>query len=205
MDLFQLAFAFSIGFGSAVTPCVLPLVPGYLAFVFGSEKFDLVKGSLVVYSGIMAGGTVMATLIGLAGEFVGGKWFLGASAVIISFIIIDSIFTRMLRPMPTRILIGRKGSIAGFLFGMLITFIASPCILPLLAALSIYALTVDELASRFALLIAYAAGLGLPFVIMGAFAGAGKRLIKISRWSRIVQIIVLLATLAWILWSLLAA
>ncbi|MEM4657676.1 MAG: hypothetical protein QXX77_04560, partial [Candidatus Methanosuratincola sp.] len=83
MDLFQIAFAFSIGFGSAVTPCVLPLVPGYLAFVFGSERFDLVKGSLVVYSGIMVGGTFMATLIGLAGEFVDGRWFLCASAAII--------------------------------------------------------------------------------------------------------------------------
>lgn len=205
MDLFQIAFAFSIGFGSAATPCVLPLVPGYLAFVFGSERFDLVKGSLVVYLGVMAGGTVMATLIGLAGEFVGGRWFLGASAAIISLIIIDSIFTHRLRPMSAGILNGRKGSIAGFLFGMLIIFIASPCILPLLAALSIYALTVDELASRFALLMAYAAGLGLPFVIMGAFAGAGKRLMKISRWSRIVQILILTATLVWILWSLLAA
>ncbi|MEN3050510.1 MAG: cytochrome c biogenesis protein CcdA [Candidatus Methanosuratincola petrocarbonis] len=204
MDPFQIAFAFSLGLASAVTPCVLPIVPGYLAFVFGSERSDLVKGSLVVYSGVMAGGTLTAAIIGLAGEALGGRWFLGASAVIISLIIIDSFFTHRLRTVPVGFLRGRKGSIAGFLFGMLIMLIAAPCILPLLAALSIYALTVEELATRFAILLAYSAGLGLPFVLMGAFINAGKRLMRISRWSKSLQIIVLFATLAWIIVSLLA-
>ncbi|MEJ5293213.1 MAG: cytochrome c biogenesis protein CcdA [Candidatus Methanosuratincola sp.] len=205
MDLFQIAFAFSLGFASAATPCVLPLVPGYLAFVFGSERFDIVKGSLVVYSGIMVGGTAIAALVGFAGEALGGRWFLVAAAVIISLLIIDSVFTHRLRPVSAGFLAGRRGVMAGFLFGMLIMFIASPCILPLLAALSVYALTVDELASRLALLVAYAAGLGIPFVIMGAFARAGRRLMRASRWTKAVQIIVLFATLAWIVWSLLAA
>lgn len=205
MDPFQIAFAFSLGFASAATPCVLPIVPGYLAFVFGSERFDLVKGSLVVYSGVMVGGMATAAIIGLAGETLGGRWFLGASAVIISLIIIDSVFMHRIRTMPVGFLMGRKGTVTGFLFGMLIMLIAAPCILPLLAAISIYALTAEELATRFAILIAYAAGLGLPFFIMGAFAGVGKRLMRISRWSKVAQILVLFATLAWILWSLLAA
>ncbi|MGB9880183.1 MAG: cytochrome c biogenesis protein CcdA, partial [Anaerolineae bacterium] len=172
---------------------------------FGSERFDLVKGSLVVYSGVMVGGMVTAAIIGLAGETLGGRWFLGASAVIISLIIIDSVFMHRIRTMPVGFLMGRKGTIVGFLFGMLIMLIAAPCILPLLAAISIYALTAEELTTRFAILIAYAAGLGLPFFIMGAFAGVGKRLMRISRWSKVAQILVLFATLAWILWSLLAA
>jgi cytochrome c-type biogenesis protein len=205
MDPFQIAFAFSLGFASAATPCVLPIVPGYLAFVFGSDKSDLVRGSLVVYLGVMAGGTLTAAVIGLAGEALGGKWFLGASAVIISLIIIDSVFTHRLRTVPVGFLRGRKGTVAGFLFGMLIMLIAAPCILPMLAALSIYALTLEEIATRFAILMAYSAGLGLPFVLMGAFVNAGKRLIRISRWSKAVQAFVLFATLAWILWSLLAA
>ncbi|MBC7120352.1 MAG: hypothetical protein H5T33_02045 [Candidatus Methanosuratus sp.] len=204
MDLFQIAFAFSLGFASAATPCVLPIVPGYLAFVFGSERFELLRGSLVVYLGVMTGGIALAALIGLAGGALGGKWFYGASAVILSLILIDSLFTHRIRPAPVGILKGKRGAVAGFLFGMLIIFIACPCILPLLAALSIYAITVEELAARFLLLVAYAAGLGLPFFIIGACASAGKKLIRVSRWSKAVEVPVLLATLTWIIWSLIA-
>lgn len=202
MDLFQIAFAFSLGFASAVTPCVLPIVPSYLAFVFGSERFDLLKGSMLVYFGVIVGGIATAAAIGLVGGVIGGRWFLGASAAIISLIIIDKLFTHRLRGIPTGFMKGKRGSIAGFLFGMLIMLIAAPCILPLLAALSIYALTVGELAARFAIMMAYSAGLGLPFFLIGAFAGFGKKLVGFSKWSERLQVAVLLVTLGWILWSL---
>ncbi len=203
MDPFQIAFAFSLGFASAATPCVLPIVPGFMAFVFGSEKFDRLKGSLTVYLGVIAGGLVIAAIIGLMGGIVGGRWFFGTAAVIISLIIIDSIFTHRLSSIQIGFLKGKKGMIAGFLFGALIILIAAPCIMPLLAAISIYALAADELATRLALMMAYSAGLGLPFFLIGVFANLGKRLIKLSKLSKRFQTAVLLVTLAWIIWSLL--
>lgn len=202
MEPFQVLFAFFLGILSVASPCVLPILPGYLSFVFGADRLGMIKGSVIVYLGVMAGGCALAAIVSAVGGFIGGRWLYGISAAILALIILDMLFTHRVRGAPVgRVIAGKRGNLAGFLFGTLIIFIASPCITPLLAAVSVYALTLEEALSRFLLLTAYAAGLGLPFVIIGAFSNFGKRLMRISRWSRAIQLAILFATLAWLLWS----
>jgi cytochrome c-type biogenesis protein len=113
---------------------------------------------------------------------------------------------KIIKPISFSWLHGRKGLAAGFVFGLLIIFIASPCVVPLLAAAAIFALTSESVLQRAGLLLAYSAGLGLPFIAIAAFFGSSKRLSEFSRKGIVhkVQLIVLAATIVWLLWLFLS-
>ncbi|HRR54787.1 MAG TPA: cytochrome c biogenesis protein CcdA, partial [Candidatus Methanomethylicus sp.] len=82
-----------------------------------------------------------------------------------------------------------------------IIFIASPCILPLLSIVAIISLTVEGMLSRVALLAAYSAGLGIPFILIGAFSslsGRLRRLVATEAAGR-VELLIMALTLAWLI------
>lgn len=203
MEPFQLAFAFSLGLASVMTPCVLPIIPGYLAYLFGKEKYELVKGSLAIFAGISAGGLALGSVMALLGGVAETRWFyLAAAAVLIIIIVMTR--ANMIRPIAFSGALGKKKGIAtGFLFGVLIIFVASPCILPLLAIVAIFSLTVEGTLSRIALLLAYTSGLGIPFVAIGAFSSLSAKLRKVvsTKAAANVELIIMLITLAWLVAS----
>ncbi|TDA39124.1 MAG: hypothetical protein DSO08_03020 [Candidatus Methanomethylicota archaeon] len=49
MDLFLFVFAFMMGLMSLLSPCVLPVIPSYVAFLFGREKTGIIMGACHVY------------------------------------------------------------------------------------------------------------------------------------------------------------
>ncbi|MGQ9759154.1 MAG: hypothetical protein ACUVQ5_01070 [Candidatus Methanomethylicaceae archaeon] len=68
-DLFPFIFAFFMGLLSAFSPCVLPIIPSYIAYLFGKDKTGIVKGSLSIYSGILTAGGSVGALLTLVGSF----------------------------------------------------------------------------------------------------------------------------------------
>jgi cytochrome c-type biogenesis protein len=178
---------------SFVSPCVLPLVPGYLSYVTGMSGVDLAeqrRGRLLAGAALfIAGFSVVFVSAGAA--FGGlGRWLLEYSdpitrvlgALTIAF---GLVFMGLVPGLQRTLKSGRlpAAGLAGApLLGMLFGLGWTPCIGPTLAA--VQALSFSEAsAGRGALLsLAYCLGLGLPFVVtalayrraLGAF-GAVKR------------------------------
>ena len=175
--------AFIAGLLSFLSPCVLPLVPGYLSFAagFSSTRGKLFLGSLLFVLGFsvvfLSYGAVFGGLGNkLVAHEVGISRVLGVVTIFLGLIFLGK-FAMMptIRPQmkTTGGLIGAP--ILGFLFGIGWT----PCIGPALAAVQTLAFQ-ESSAVRGALLsLGYCLGLGLPFIASGVFLDRSERLRKV--------------------------
>ena len=175
--------AFIAGLLSFLSPCVLPIVPGYLSFAagFSSNRGKLFLGSLLFVLGFsvvfLSYGAVFGGLGNkLVAHEVGISRVLGVVTIFLGLIFLGK-FAMMptIRPQmkTTGGLIGAP--ILGFLFGIGWT----PCIGPALAAVQTLAFQ-ESSAVRGALLsLGYCLGLGLPFIASGVFLDRSERLRKV--------------------------
>jgi cytochrome c-type biogenesis protein len=180
--------AFGAGMLSFVSPCVLPLVPGYVSMVSGlsavrieeQNRRDLVpllRGSI----GFVAGFTLVFTALGAAASGVGRLLIdhqraldvtAGAVVVVLGLFLAGfgtpRIFwqERRFHPLPSRL-----GAWAPPLMGMAFAFGWTPCIGPVLGAVLGLAAAKGTLASGIVLLVAYSLGLGVPFLVTGLAFG----------------------------------
>jgi len=172
--------ALVVGLLSFLSPCILPLVPGYIAYATG---FSASKGRVFLGSTLFVlGFTFIFTSFGLAfgglGSQILGKEeiltkILGAFTILMGALFLGLFpFAPVIKPK-----ISTTGGIAGapvlgFLFGLSWT----PCIGPGLATVQTLAFT-ESSAIRGALLsIAYSLGLGIPFILSGLYLDKSKRL-----------------------------
>lgn len=160
------------GLVSFLSPCIAPLVPGYLAFVAsdGSEERRVVGRTL----SFVAGFTIVFVLLGLGAATVSrvlverrAPLELGAGGLV-SLLGLSVAWGRPLSTSTGRIAgrLRRPGSHVGAaLVGAALSLAWTPCIGPVLAAILALAGTGQDPARGAVLLGAYAAGLGLPFVV----------------------------------------
>ena len=190
--LIAILFSFSAGIISFLSPCVLPLVPGYLSFItgFGLEANTTVRKSKALLATLLfiSGFTFVFVCIGMFFGGIGG-WFLSNGRIIerimgifvillgLSYLGVWNLFNREFR-FHTPV----KQGIAGAPFmGALFAIGWTPCIGPTLAAVQSLAFN-QATVGRGALLSAvYGFGLGLPFLII-TFA-LEKALVSV-RWLR---------------------
>lgn len=174
-----LAIAFAAGLISFTSPCVLPLVPGYLSFVSGVGFDELgarPKRVVVSTSCFVAGFTAMFIALGIGAAWFGNVLLVNRRPLEIAagaFIIVAAIAVLGL-PLP-RLLSqerkfefrsGKRGLLAATGTGVAFAIGWTPCIGPTLAA--ILTLSAASSASQGAVLLAaYSIGLGLPFLLFG--------------------------------------
>ncbi len=174
-----LAIAFAAGFVSFTSPCVLPLVPGYLSFVSGVGFDELgarTRRVAISTAAFVAGFTLMFVLLG-----AGIAWFgtalleqrralevVAGSFVILAALVFAGVpFPRLLTA--ERRLSMRNGGSAPAAFGAGLAFAIgwTPCIGPTLAAILTLSLGESSAAEGAVLLAAYSLGLGVPFLLFG--------------------------------------
>jgi cytochrome c-type biogenesis protein len=179
---------FLAGLVSFVTPCVLPLVPGYLSVVSGTQPG--VRGRRVVTSALpfMAGFTVVFVALGAAAAALGGiDSQTGRQAAGIVLVVFGLAFLGLL-PFPwldrlanPELVEGARRSGSRVLLGGAFAVCAAPCVGPFLAAALALAGDEETIAQGSLLLFVYSVGLALPFVAVGAgFAWVASA----SRWLR---------------------
>jgi cytochrome c-type biogenesis protein len=176
--------AFVAGFVSFASPCVFPLVPGYLSFVSGERAVGLSEGgairtktSLAPMLAFVGGFTIVFTLYGaFASTFVqvfkGRTGQIAAGAVIVALGILLiayalgrgplSLYAER-RPFLRRV---RPGTTGALPLGMAFAAGWTPCIGPVLGAILGLAATRSAVGGAL-LLVCYSAGLGVPFVLLG--------------------------------------
>jgi cytochrome c-type biogenesis protein len=180
--------AFAAGLISFLSPCVLPLVPGYISFISG-VSFAEIRGKnsntpilskekrIILYSSIffIAGFSVVFILLGATatwiGTFIASKISILtklAGVVVIFFGIYMMGFIRprfLYKEARFQIKDKRFGYVGALLIGAAFAFGWTPCIGPILAGILTYAGTLEKVNQGVFLLLMYSLGLGIPFLV----------------------------------------
>jgi cytochrome c-type biogenesis protein len=187
--------AFLGGLLSFASPCVLPLVPPYLAYMAGVSVDDL-RGQ----SGAMARGRVLLTALCFVAGFSTVFVALGASASFIGqavsahlavlgyvagvlIVLMGLHFLHIIRiPLldrTARVGVAQKPAsmIGAYAIGLAFGFGWSPCVGPVLTAILLMAGAEDSAAEGAKLLLIYSLGIGVPFLVAAAFASAFMRML----------------------------
>jgi cytochrome c-type biogenesis protein len=188
----KIPVAFLAGLLSVVTPCVLPLVPGYLSAMSAVEIDRLgergaAKRIVVASMPFIIGFTIVFVVLGAGAAAVGSAVDKQTQLKIAGFVLVvlGLAFLGLL-PWPERAVAPgllqharRRGSNA--LLGGAFAVCAAPCIGTVLASILVLASGSGTVARGVVLLVAYSLGLGAAFVIAGlAFA----RAMRAFRWVR---------------------
>jgi cytochrome c-type biogenesis protein len=187
----RIPIAFLAGFASVVTPCVLPLVPGYLSAVSAVEANRLgqpgtARRVVVASLPFVAGFTVVFVVLGAGAAAIGSLLSSDRQAELAGLVLVVLGLTFVgLLPWPERIvapglLEGARGR-SNALLGAAFAVCAAPCIGTLIASILVLAADADTVVRGSVLLAAYSAGLGLAFVLAGA---AFAQAMGAFRWLR---------------------
>ena len=185
----SIALAFAAGFVSFVSPCCLPLVPGYLAAVSGSPPG---RGAGRLDSGVLsrsllfvASFSAMFIGLGLTATALGSFLFrnqstlntvAGVAIIAMGALFVASVFVvRLNRDWHPRGLVERAGRGGPVVAGVAFAVAWTPCVGPTLAAILGLAATGQSAAEGAALLAVYSAGLAVPFLFAGLAFNAAQR------------------------------
>lgn len=185
----SIALAFAAGFVSFVSPCCLPLVPGYLAVVAGtgpgSRQGRLDPRVLARSLLFVASFSTVFILLGLTTTTIGSFLFdnqpalnriAGAAIIAMGILFMASVFiTRLNREWRPQALLDRAGHGGPVVVGFAFAIAWTPCVGPTLAAILGLAATGQSTAEGAGLLAIYSAGLAIPFLFSAVAFDAARR------------------------------
>lgn len=174
----SILLAFAAGIASFVSPCCLPLVPGYLATVSGTAPEDLGRRfdpQVLLRAGVFVGTfSLIFILLGLGATAIGSFLFdhqptlnkiAGILIIAMGVLFVASIFIpRLNRDWRPEALMARAGQGGPVVAGAAFAIAWTPCVGPTLGAILGLASTSSGTAEGGLLLAVYSAGLALPFL-----------------------------------------
>ncbi len=187
----KIPLAFAAGLVSFATPCVLPLVPGYLSVVSGQEVGAGGRRVLLASLPFVAGFTLVFVALGAAAAAAGG--LVGENrrlllAVAGLFVVVLGFALMGLLPLPwlerlaaPGLVENARGSGSAALLGAAFGVCAAPCIGPVLGSILALASEGQTVAQGTILLLVYSTGLALPFLAIGL---GFDRALGAFRWLR---------------------
>ena len=205
MDSVSFIGAFGGGLLSFLSPCVLPLVPAYIASLCGAEVFDsktrsrrfpmsfhalsFIGGFTVVFTvmGIGAGlsGFVINAHLDLARTIAGSLLILFGAVMLAALKIPWLNFEKRLSPSRSN----ATGYLRSFLTGAIFALAWTPCVGPILLSILTLAWSSGNAWHGASLLAVYSLGLGIPFLVVGiAFDYIVPLLKRISRYTAVIYI-----------------
>ncbi|MGI9567534.1 MAG: cytochrome c biogenesis CcdA family protein [Nitrosopumilus sp.] len=194
-----LAVAALAGLGSFVAPCILPMIPAFLAYISGATLSELnqkdgaktitinrtnivlnsvffVLGFSIVFStlGVIIN-SVLATTTGELVEVlnhIGGAIIIGFGIFLLLSMKINKLNVEK-KFFPKR---SKASYPMSFVFGLAFAVGWTPCVGPILGTILTLAATTPSVA--FNLLLVYSLGLGIPFILIGVFYSRATRIIR---------------------------
>ena len=176
----SLALAFAAGVASFITPCVLALVPVYLAVLAEAAVGD--RSVLVPAALFSLGFSIVFILLGVSVGLIGMTLFREpavrqvAGGIVIGLgLLMTGAFGPVLERVPSPVGLAPAsggGGAAGprsLGLGALVAVGWTPCIGPVLGAILAMGASTQDVAAATLLLVAYSAGLALPFLLAAAF------------------------------------
>ena len=188
--LIAIPIAVLAGLVTFVSPCVLPLVPGYLGYVSGTAatKTRVIAGSVLFVLGFSVVFVSLGVLAGTAGLLfmANNSWVqlvLGALVVLFGLALMGQFgFLQRTIKLPFSPRIGLLGAP---LLGVVFAFGWTPCIGPTLSAVLVLASDSSDPLRGGVLATAYSLGMGLPFIAIAAgFSWATKSVAFVKKHLR---------------------
>ena len=177
--MIELFIAFAAGLISFLSPCVLPLIPGYISYISGTSLNELIEKKNVNLNPIILftlGFSIVFIVFGAASTFLGQvllqnsyelRIIAGLIIVILSLHIIGIINLKFLN-YEKRIQTNKNTNFySPILIGMAFAFGWTPCIGPILGSILVLAATEESINKGIFLLTSYSLGLALPFILSG--------------------------------------
>ena len=177
--MIELLIAFSAGLISFLSPCVLPLIPGYISYISGSSLNELIeKKNTNIFPIILftIGFSIVFITFGAASTFLGKvllqnsyelRIVAGLIIIILSLHIIGLVNIKFLNYEKRIEANVSKNFFSPILIGMAFAFGWTPCIGPILGSILILASTEESLLRGISLLLFYSIGLAIPFILSG--------------------------------------
>ncbi len=183
--------AFVAGILSFVTPCVLPIVPFYLAYLAGSTSSEMTAGgdagravrkkAILNAAGFVLGLVTIFTIMGMSSSFLGQflreymvwfRWIAGGLMIVLGLNFLGVIrigFLQQERRVegPQKV----RGFFSAYLVGMAFAFGWTACVGPILAAILLMAAQQESATQGTLMLFVYGLGMGLPFFLAAVFYG----------------------------------
>lgn len=190
MDALFLSTAFAAGVVSFLSPCVLPIIPGFLAYLAGSsdvasqtKRRDIFVNAVFFVLGFSFIFALVGILLQTALRHVGFEvemWLsrIGGAVIIFFGLYLVGLIKIGFLERDYKISVRTKFNsryVTSFVFGTAFAVGWTPCAGAVLG--SILGLAASAPVSAFVLLFAYALGLGLPFLAVGAFTAQATALI----------------------------
>jgi cytochrome c-type biogenesis protein len=191
MNILYIGTAFIAGIISFLAPCVLPIIPGFLAYLAGSadassttKRRDIFINAVFFVLGFSTVFAVLGILLQTVLSAIGPEvqaWLSRIGGIVIIFFGLYLVGLIKIGFLETdhKVRVQKRFKsrfLTSFVFGMAFAVGWSPCAGAVLGG--ILALAVSSPLSSFFLLFAYALGLGVPFLIVGAFTGQAAALIE---------------------------
>ena len=177
--MIELLIAFGAGLISFLSPCVLPLIPGYISYISGrsiNELIDQKNINLIPMILFTIGFSIIFIIFGAASTFLGQvllqnsfelRIIAGLIIIIFSLHIIGVLNIKFLnfeKRIQTKININFYSPL---LIGMAFAFGWTPCIGPILGSILVLAATEESINKGIILLSFYSLGLAIPFILSG--------------------------------------
>ncbi len=177
--MIELFLAFGAGLISFLSPCVLPLIPGYISYVSGTTLDEMINSKKInLYPLILftLGFTIVFVIFGATASYIGKiilknseTFRILAGTVIIVFSlhilkIINIQFLNYQKKINSNI---NPSILSSLLIGMAFGFGWTPCIGPILGSILLLASTEESVNRGILLLLFYSLGLAIPFILSG--------------------------------------
>ena len=177
--MFELLIAFSAGLISFLSPCVLPLIPGYISFISGQSLNELLESKKVNLLPLLLfslGFSFVFIIFGATASVL-GKFLLQNSNIlrVIAGLIIIIFSLQLIGILNINLLNTEKkfytkksnNIFFSFIIGMAFGFGWTPCIGPILGSILALASTEERILRAIILLSFYSLGLAIPFILSG--------------------------------------
>ena len=177
--MFELLIAFGAGLISFLSPCVLPLIPGYISYVSGSSFNELIEKkniNLIPIILFTVGFSIVFIIFGAASTFLGQlllqnsyelRIVAGFIIIIFSLHIIGVINLKFLNYEKKIQTNNNQNIFSPIVIGAAFGFGWTPCIGPILGSILALAATEESINKGILLLLFYSLGLALPFILSG--------------------------------------
>jgi cytochrome c-type biogenesis protein len=191
------ATSFFLGLLTSTSPCILPLFPGYLAYLSGQEGIRAGKGQyflgFFVLAGVLTTMLLVGGLIALLAVPIGRvlRYVIPLSDCVIFLLgvllLADRNPFKAIPQIPVPIL--RHPYLNAFLYGVLYGPITLPCSGALVVSIFALSLTIGEALNKFWLFLWFGIGFGAPLLILSFLSGSFQRRLTIlfARHNRLIN------------------
>jgi len=191
--------AFSAGLASFIAPCILPMIPAFLAYISGTTLTEInndqktnfkinkiniiantiffVLGFSVIFStlGVLINSSILSENINQISNSLNGI----AGIIIVTFgifLIASTKINSLNKEKKFQIKNFKSSYPMSFVFGLAFAIAWTPCVGPILGTILTLAATTPSIS--FTLLLAYSIGLGIPFILIGIFFSKSTKIIS---------------------------